>query len=359
MKEDDIWRDSLLRYLGYANEVGESFRPIAPRLVVPSYVVAFGYVLGDTFDKATKTHNEAVAGDVPSRKRNVLVATATVDTLAWQTLASVVIPGFTINRVVAVSSFAVQKAVKNSPVVRRWAPTAIGLGVIPLIIHPIDSLVDWAMDNTVRKLLAAVSIVRIISTSSTDSNISWTPLYSLIIQRPRFVGGLLKIPLDVTVQLTQCSTKDIAQNIIRLRYGPKGKHLAMRAANISERKQWITALSNCLTASHAAKSTASSSYRTTKVMGMSTNLPKTATAIPQGRHNIWRTLDRASSFSEAVPPLPLYSLDAIKRLAEGYDYLAQQWAQVAMETRQFHVEINGLQPPCVASEHTAVCYTAY
>eukprot|EP00644_Phytophthora_capsici_P006006 jgi/Phyca11/41284/gw1.2.206.1 len=147
----DIWRDSLVRYFGYANEVGESFRPIAPRLVAPSYVVAFGYVLGDTLDKATKTHKEAVAQNVSSRKRNVLVAAATVDTLAWQTLASVVIPGFTINRVVAASSFVVQNTVKNSPVVRRWAPTAIGLGVIPLIIHPIDNLVDLAMDNTVRK----------------------------------------------------------------------------------------------------------------------------------------------------------------------------------------------------------------
>lgn len=34
--ELDIWRDSPLRYAGYANEVGESFRNIAPRLVGPS-----------------------------------------------------------------------------------------------------------------------------------------------------------------------------------------------------------------------------------------------------------------------------------------------------------------------------------
>ncbi|KUF92840.1 Mitochondrial fission process protein 1 [Phytophthora nicotianae] len=138
----DIWRDSLVRYLGYANELGESFRPIVPRLVVPSYLVAFGYVLGDTFDKATKAHAKAMEQRVSSRKRNALVVDATVDTLVWQTMASVAIPGFTINRV---------RAAKNSPVVRRWAPTAIGLGVIPLIIHPIDSFVDLAMDKTVRK----------------------------------------------------------------------------------------------------------------------------------------------------------------------------------------------------------------
>ncbi|KAH7481818.1 Mitochondrial fission process protein 1 [Phytophthora ramorum] len=82
---------------------------------------------------------------------SLVVAGATIDTLAWQTMASVVIPGLTINRVVALSCVAVQRAAKNSPVVRRWAPTAIGLGVIPLIIHPIDSFVDAAMDKSLRK----------------------------------------------------------------------------------------------------------------------------------------------------------------------------------------------------------------
>ncbi|KAG6623181.1 Mitochondrial fission process protein 1 [Phytophthora cinnamomi] len=150
-KDKDIWRESLVRYLGYANELGESFRPIVPRLVVPSYLFAFGYVLGDTVDKASKAHKKALAEGISTLKRNAVVVDATIDTLAWQTMASVVIPGFTINRVVAMSSIAVQRAVKSSPTVRRWAPTAIGLGVIPLIIHPIDSFVDVAMDNTLRK----------------------------------------------------------------------------------------------------------------------------------------------------------------------------------------------------------------
>ncbi|KAL4125707.1 hypothetical protein PRIC2_009288 [Phytophthora ramorum] len=82
---------------------------------------------------------------------SLVVAGATIDTLAWQTMVSVVIPGLTINRVVALSCVAVQRAAKNSPVVRRWAPTAIGLGVIPLIIHPIDSFVDAAMDKSLRR----------------------------------------------------------------------------------------------------------------------------------------------------------------------------------------------------------------
>lgn len=39
-------------------------------------------------------------------------------------------------------------------VARKWAPTAVGLGVIPLIVHPIDHAVTLGMDETVRKWLA-------------------------------------------------------------------------------------------------------------------------------------------------------------------------------------------------------------
>ena len=52
----DIWRDTPVRLLGYANEVGESFRYVFPRGVIPSYVVAFSYVLADTQDKSMKQY---------------------------------------------------------------------------------------------------------------------------------------------------------------------------------------------------------------------------------------------------------------------------------------------------------------
>jgi len=55
MSEDyDIFRHSLLRYMGYANEVGESFRYIFPSLVKPTYTLAFGYVFSDAIDKSYK-----------------------------------------------------------------------------------------------------------------------------------------------------------------------------------------------------------------------------------------------------------------------------------------------------------------
>ena len=33
---------------------------------------------------------------------------------------------------------------------RKWATTGIGLGVIPFIVHPIDTLIHTVMDNTTR-----------------------------------------------------------------------------------------------------------------------------------------------------------------------------------------------------------------
>ena len=54
-KEQDIWRDTPLRYLGYANEVGEAFGPLYPKYVRPSYAVAFLYVGCDTGDKFIKS----------------------------------------------------------------------------------------------------------------------------------------------------------------------------------------------------------------------------------------------------------------------------------------------------------------
>ncbi|XP_078687661.1 mitochondrial fission process protein 1-like [Branchiostoma floridae x Branchiostoma belcheri] len=47
-KEVDIYRDTLVRYLGYANEVGESFRALVPVSVVwGSYAVATAYCTAD------------------------------------------------------------------------------------------------------------------------------------------------------------------------------------------------------------------------------------------------------------------------------------------------------------------------
>ncbi|CAN0023608.1 unnamed protein product [Ectocarpus fasciculatus] len=147
--DGDMWRDSALRYAGYANEVGESFRNIAPRLVVPSYAVSIAYVCGDTVDKAYRDYTKG--------EGMVAVGKTGLDVLLWQSLASVAVPGLTINIAVkAVSAAMASDQAKTllPKLARKWVPTAVGLGIIPFIVTPIDDGITWGMDETVRKWLA-------------------------------------------------------------------------------------------------------------------------------------------------------------------------------------------------------------
>lgn len=145
-EEVDLYRDTPVRYLGYANEVGEAFRSIVPKSVVWfSYFVSSGYVLADTLDKGLKTYN----GDTTAeRTKNVVLSTS--DTLLWQSFASVIVPGFTINRICAIVQYA-QKKSTNSALRNRWITTMAGLISIPFIIHPIDNAIEEAMNLTYRK----------------------------------------------------------------------------------------------------------------------------------------------------------------------------------------------------------------
>lgn len=86
----NIFRDSLLRYCGYANEVGESFRYQYPRLVGPSYVVAFGYCLADSVSAGYQviSSEKTDSGDVDAnnkdmRSKEKRAAIAMFDTLLW------------------------------------------------------------------------------------------------------------------------------------------------------------------------------------------------------------------------------------------------------------------------------------
>jgi len=88
-------------------------------------------------------------------ERKTRVTYAVVDTVIWQGLASVAIPGFTINRICYLSNIALRYTTSLPAATRKWTVTAIGLSAIPFIIHPIDRAVDKLMDKTFRRLTAA------------------------------------------------------------------------------------------------------------------------------------------------------------------------------------------------------------
>lgn len=134
MAEEDALRTGPVRLLGYANEVGESFRPLVSRAaVLSSYGVAGTYVVADAWWRSRTTGRMGEA----------------VDTLIWQGLASVAIPGYFINRVVWAAGR------MSPPHLRATLPTALGLACIPLIVKPIDHGVDGFMNQCVRPLYSS------------------------------------------------------------------------------------------------------------------------------------------------------------------------------------------------------------
>jgi fission process protein 1 len=125
---------------------------ISSTAVRATYAVAFGYVFMDVIDKANKTYKSEKLKSVES-PMNRTAAMAT-DCFLWQTFASVLVPGFTINRICKLSSFLLNKTeVKAIVRANKVLTTAIGLSSIPFIIHPIDHACHVVMDKTVRPAL--------------------------------------------------------------------------------------------------------------------------------------------------------------------------------------------------------------
>jgi len=158
-QEVDIYRDTPLRYMGYANELGEAFRPlINVQFVLLGYVLALGYVFADAASKALKapqTYCENFANTKQSPNQCAIPALAEV--LTFQLLASVAIPGFTINRWVLFLGLCVEKYDENlahlPDLVTQWLPTLGGLLLIPLIVKPIDFIVEKFLGATLEPFL--------------------------------------------------------------------------------------------------------------------------------------------------------------------------------------------------------------
>ncbi|KAJ8312458.1 hypothetical protein KUTeg_009831 [Tegillarca granosa] len=138
----------VLYLIGYANEVGEAFRSmINVNFVRLSYGIAIGYVISDAWYKGLQAAEKYAHEDSVKKK----VTWSVCDTLIWQGLASVAIPGFTINRICFFTGVFLKKASKLPGSTRKWTTTIVGLSCIPLIIKPIDRSVDFFMENTFRK----------------------------------------------------------------------------------------------------------------------------------------------------------------------------------------------------------------
>ena len=141
-KSVDPYRETSLRYMGYANELGEAFTSYLPEWGLPaSYCVAASYVMFDTIDKGQKAFDAAEEEEKITDTLRI-----SMETLTWQMLASVFWPG-SIIRVI------VNMAAHMSGDDHQYLPTLVGLAAIPLIVKPIDTTVDKLMETSISKVI--------------------------------------------------------------------------------------------------------------------------------------------------------------------------------------------------------------
>jgi hypothetical protein len=115
------------RYVAYSSDVGESMRPVLrPWMVNATYGVAIGYVL---YDAGSDVKRKMDAG----HSTEVLLATGTYK-LVFHGLVSLAMPAVIIHSAVhqAHDLFA-REAFSKMPRVVKWGPSAVGLGLIPLM----------------------------------------------------------------------------------------------------------------------------------------------------------------------------------------------------------------------------------
>ena len=141
-KNVDPYRETSLRYMGYANELGEAFTSYLPEWGLPaSYCIAASYVMFDTIDKGQKAFDAAEEEDKLTDTLRI-----STETLTWQMLASVFWPGSIIRVIV---NMAAHMAGDD----HQFLPTLVGLAAIPLIIKPIDATVDKLMETSISKVI--------------------------------------------------------------------------------------------------------------------------------------------------------------------------------------------------------------
>lgn len=148
-KNVDPYRETSLRYMGYANELGEAFTTYLPEWGLPaSYCIAASYVMFDTIDKGEKAYQGAEEED-----KIVDTLRISTETLTWQMLASVFWPGSIIRVIVNMAASIISSNNLDDNQVMHFLPTLIGISAIPMIVKPIDSTVDKIMEGSISRVI--------------------------------------------------------------------------------------------------------------------------------------------------------------------------------------------------------------
>ncbi|KAL0255521.1 hypothetical protein I308_100325 [Cryptococcus tetragattii IND107] len=140
------------RYTAYTSDVGEAFRPVVPPWVVTAaYGVSWAYLIGDV---SFTTYKSSQLGPSPIESANMSertrLAMVAVKRSVFQAVASMALPAFTIHTAVKYAGRAFAKS--QNATLRRWGPTAVGIGIVPALPYLFDHPVEQATEALFEKL---------------------------------------------------------------------------------------------------------------------------------------------------------------------------------------------------------------
>jgi len=175
---DNPLTTGLLRYIGYTNEVGEAFASMLSKgAIAATYRVVEYYAFADALLTGNRAYNKALQAQHSNKQAIVEGVTAGVDQGAFQFLASWLIPAYFVgqarefveealhqtpkqnakallNKIPGVYEAGQQlgksKLFAQSKMLQKAAPIVVAVGLIPLVVKPIDHGVQFVLDWTLR-----------------------------------------------------------------------------------------------------------------------------------------------------------------------------------------------------------------
>lgn len=150
-KETDVFRDTGLRYLGYANDFGEAFRSIiGPVWAHRTYWIAGAYAAADSLSKGKDAFKEAKGESFHDRVLHFLGGV--LDAGVFHFIASITVPPMIIRALQEkIVGSMPQRMAKTA--IGKSLPVAAGLAIIPLIVKPVDWAAEKFLDMTIRPAL--------------------------------------------------------------------------------------------------------------------------------------------------------------------------------------------------------------
>ncbi|KAH9842069.1 Mitochondrial 18 KDa protein (MTP18) [Teratosphaeria destructans] len=157
------------RYVAYTSDIGESFRPVAhPIAVRAAYGISWAYIGGDVAYEGYKPTNGTKLSCIrmpppmsllPRRAPGKVAlidhyGVVMAQRAAFQSIASMGLPAFTIHSVVRYSGRALKNA--RNATIRTWGPIGLGLAVVPALPYMFDKPIEEATEWVAHKVCEAV-----------------------------------------------------------------------------------------------------------------------------------------------------------------------------------------------------------